>query len=119
MLSRPFSPIEIKVQHLRDYVGKWLQFQSLWDLETDYVFNRFGEDLAHWQQESSLHVRYVQDASGMCAIDYEQVQVLANAKYDSWQQDILSRFGVKLGNPMKEMHASILKASNELEHHLY
>ena len=41
-----------------------------------------------------------------------------NAKYDSWQQDILSRFGVKLGNAMKEMHASILKAWNDLEHHL-
>lgn len=40
-----------------------------------------------------------------------------NAKYDAWQRDILSRFGVKLGNAMKEMHASILKARNELEHH--
>ena len=84
MLSRDcFSLIEIKVQHLRDYVGKWLQFQSLWDLEADYVFNRFGEDLAHWQQESPLHVRYVQDAFGVCAIDYSQVQALANAKYGS------------------------------------
>lgn len=40
-----------------------------------------------------------------------------NAKYDSWQRDILSRFGAKLGNAMKEMHASILRAMNELEHH--
>jgi hypothetical protein len=39
------------------------------------------------------------------------------AKYDSWQQYILSRFGVKFGNAMKEMHVSILKARNELEHH--
>ena len=68
-------------------------------------------------QESPLHVRYVQDAFGVCAIDYEQVQARVNAKYDSWQQDILSRFGVKLGNAMKKMHASILKARNELEHH--
>ncbi|KIM83063.1 hypothetical protein PILCRDRAFT_7489 [Piloderma croceum F 1598] len=44
-LKRPFSVIEIKVQHLRDYVAKWLQFQSLWDLEAKYVFNRLGEDL--------------------------------------------------------------------------
>jgi hypothetical protein len=50
-------------------------------------------------------------------IDYEQVQARVNAKYDSWQRDILSRFGVKLGNAMKEMHASILKARNDLEHH--
>jgi len=45
------------------------------------------------------------------------VQARVNAKYDSWQRDILSRFGVKLGNAMKEMHASISKARNDLEHH--
>ena len=39
-----------------------------------------------------------------------------NAKYDAWQRDILSRFGVKLGNAMKEMHAAITKARHELEH---
>ena len=41
----------------------------------------------------------------------------ANAKYDAWQRGILSRFGVKLGNAMKEMHASILKAWNDIAHH--
>jgi hypothetical protein len=50
-------------------------------------------------------------------IDYEQVQARVNSKYDSWQRDILSQFGVKLGNAMKEMHGSILKARNELENH--
>jgi hypothetical protein len=49
----------------------------------------------------------------VCAIDYERVQARVNAKYDSWQQDILSRFGVKLGNAIQEMHASILKARND------
>lgn len=53
---------------------------------------------------------------GVCVIDYDQVQSRVNAKYDSWQRDILSRFGVKLGNAMKETHALILKARNELEH---
>jgi len=39
-----------------------------------------------------------------------------NAKHDAWQQNILSRFGVKLGNAMKELHAPILKAHDDLEH---
>src|ERR1700735_4036710 len=43
-LEQPFSLIEIKVQQLRDYFGKWLQFQSLWDLEAEYVFNRLRSD---------------------------------------------------------------------------
>ena len=39
-----------------------------------------------------------------------------NATCEAWQRDILSRFGVKLGNTMKEMHMSILKARNNLTH---
>ena len=116
--------IETKVQQLKEYVAKWLQFQSLWDLEAEYVFNRLGEDLSHWQQllteikkaRSTFDTSETSKSFGVCVIDYEQVQARVNAKYDSWQRDILSRFGVKLGNAMKEMHASILKARNELEH---
>ena len=112
------------MQSLKDYVAKWLQFQSLWDLEAEYVFSRFGEDLAHWQQllteikkaRSTFDTYETSKSFGVCVIDYEQVQARVNAKYDSWQRDILSKFGVKLGNAMKEMHASILKARNELEH---
>ncbi|THG97891.1 hypothetical protein EW026_g4197 [Hermanssonia centrifuga] len=123
-LERPFALIENKVQQLKDYVAKWLQFQSLWDLEAEYVFNRLGEDLGHWQQllteikkaRSTFDTSDTQKSFGVCVIDYEQVQARVNAKYDAWQRDILSRFGVKLGNAMKEMHASILKARNELEH---
>lgn len=125
VLRRPFSLVESKVQELTDYVAKWLQFQSLWDLEAEYVFNRLGDSLAHWQQllteikkaRATFDTSETQKSFGVCVIDYEQVQARVNAKYDSWQRDILSRFGVKLGNVMKEMHASILKARNDLEHH--
>jgi dynein heavy chain 1 len=124
-LQRPFALIEIKVQQLKDYVAKWLQFQSLWDLEAEYVFNRLGDSLAHWQQllteikrtRATFDTTETQKEFGVCVVDYEQVQARVNAKYDAWQRDILSRFGVKLGNAMKEMHASILKARNDLEHH--
>lgn len=44
-----------------------------------------------------------------CVVDYEQA--LVNTKDDGWQRDILSRFGAKLGNAMKEVHTSIIKAS--------
>ncbi|KAI6118603.1 dynein heavy chain, N-terminal region 1-domain-containing protein [Pisolithus croceorrhizus] len=124
-LERPFALIELKVQQLKDYVAKWLQFQSLWDLEAEYVFNRLGDSLAHWQQllteikktRSTFDTSETQRSFGVCIVDYEQVQARVNAKYDAWQRDTLSRFGVKLGNAMKEMHAAILKARNELEHH--
>jgi len=123
-LERPFSLIENKVQQLKDYVAKWLQFQSLWDLEAEYVFNRLGDSLALWQQllteikkaRTTFDTSETQKSFGVCVIDYEQVQSRVNAKYDAWQRDILSRFGVKLGNSMKELHATILKARTDLEH---
>ncbi|KXN85412.1 Dynein heavy chain, cytoplasmic [Leucoagaricus sp. SymC.cos] len=124
-LEKPFLLIESKIQQLKDYVAKWLQFQSLWDLEPEYVFNRLGDSLSHWQQllieikkaRSTFDTSETSKSFGsVCVIDYEQVQSRVNAKYDSWQKDILGRFGVKLGNAMKEMHAQILKARNELEH---
>lgn len=123
-LERPFALIEDKVQQLKEYVAKWLQFQSLWDLEAEYVFNRLGDSLALWQQllteikkaRSTFDTSDTQKTFGVCVIDYEQVQARVNAKYDAWQRDILSRFGVKLGNAMKDMHAAILKARNDLEH---
>jgi dynein heavy chain 1 len=97
----------------------------LWDLEAEYVFNRLGDSLANWQQllteikkaRSTFDTSDTQKSFGVCVIDYEQVQARVNSKYDAWQRDILSRFGVKLGNAMKEMHAAILKARNDLEHH--
>lgn len=81
-LQRPFALIETKIQHLTDYVGKWLQFQSLWDLETEYVFNRLGDSLANWQQllteikkaRATFDTSDTQKSFGVCVIDYEQVQ---------------------------------------------
>ncbi|KAE9394324.1 dynein heavy chain protein 2 [Gymnopus androsaceus JB14] len=117
-LQRPFALIEAKVQQLREYVAKWFQFQSLLGPRSRI------HSLAHWQQllteikkaRSTFDTSETQKSFGICAIDYEQVQARVNAKYDAWQRDILTRFGVKLGNAMKEMHASILKARNDLEH---
>lgn len=107
------------------YVNKWLEFQALWDLESEYVYNRLGDSLNDWQQLLSeiRKTRSTFDTSeshhdmGIAVVNYEQVQAKVNAKYDAWQRDILSRFGGKLGAAMKDTHAAILKARHELEHH--
>jgi hypothetical protein len=123
-LQRPFALVEGKVQQLKEYVGKWLQFQSLWDLEAEYVFGRLGDSLAAWQQllteikktRATFDTTEAQKSFGVCVVEFEQVQSRVNQKYDSWQKDILNRFGAKLAGAMKDMHAQILKARNELEH---
>lgn len=107
------------------YVDKWLEFQALWDLESEYVYNRLGDSLKEWQQ-LLLEIRRTRstfDTSesfhdmGVAVINYEQVQSKVNAKYDTWQRDILSRFGTKLGSAIRETHTDVLKARHDLERH--
>lgn len=124
-LERPFALVEAKLRQIGAYVGKWLQFQSLWDLESEYVYGQLGDSLASWQQllleirktRSTFDNSETQRSFGVAIINYEQVQSKVNAKYDTWQRDILSRFGGKLATSMKETHAAILKARHDLEHH--
>lgn len=124
-LEKPFTLIEQKLSEVGQYVEKWLQFQSLWDLESEHVYARLGDSLGSWQQllseirktRSTFDNSDTQRSFGIAIIDYEQVQSKVNAKYDTWQRDILNRFGTKLGQAMREVHAAILKARNELEQH--
>ncbi|KAM0751755.1 hypothetical protein T439DRAFT_218203 [Meredithblackwellia eburnea MCA 4105] len=124
-LERPFALVEDKIAQISSYVNKWLQFQSLWDLESEYVYSRLGDSLSSWQQllleirktRSTFDNSETQRSFGVAIINYDQVQSKVNAKYDTWQRDILGRFGGKLAINMKETHAAILKARQDLEHH--
>lgn len=117
--------MEAKLSEITLYVAKWLQFQSLWDLEADYVYAQLGDSLSSWQQllleirktRSTFDNSDIQRSFGVAIINYQQVQTKVNAKYDTWQKDILGRFGVKLGVAIKDTHSTILKARHDLEHH--
>ncbi|KAI8444810.1 hypothetical protein BY996DRAFT_6425243 [Phakopsora pachyrhizi] len=53
MIWRAFkSHIDLlkKVNEISGYVSKWLQFQSLWYLEADYLYSQLGKSLSAWQQ---------------------------------------------------------------------
>ncbi|EGF98536.1 uncharacterized protein MELLADRAFT_113473 [Melampsora larici-populina 98AG31] len=124
-LQRPYALIKEKGKEISRYLCKWLQFQSLWDLEADYPYGRLGESLSAWQQALSKiqKTRSTFDNSeclqdfGVCVIHYEQVQAKVDAKYDMLQKDVLVRFGAKLGAVMRDTHTVITKSRHDLEHH--
>ncbi|WWC91126.1 uncharacterized protein L201_006067 [Kwoniella dendrophila CBS 6074] len=122
-LEKPLSLIEDKVQTVSAYVDKWLQFQSLWDLEADSVYNRLGDSLSDWgqlisdirQARTTFDTTDTKKEFGVCIIDYANAQSKVNAKYDSWQRELLTRYGNKLGSSIKETYSSILKSRTDLE----
>lgn len=122
-LVEVYSVVESRIQDISDYVEKWLQFQSLWDLQSSQVYDALGDDLSQWLQllqeirksRTTFDTSEVGKSFGSVRIDYEQVQTRVNAKYDQWQHDILLKFGAKLGGRMAEVHAEIKSARDELE----
>ncbi|CAG8466762.1 5969_t:CDS:10, partial [Racocetra fulgida] len=122
-LEKAYEVIEAKLKEVSEYVNKWLQFQSLWDLEPNHIYDRLGDDLNKWKQilseikksRTTFDNSEVERSFGFIAVNYEQAQTRVNAKYDQWQRDVLAKFGMKLGDCMKEFHADVSNSRKELE----
>ncbi|GME34113.1 ATPase AAA+ type core [Neofusicoccum parvum] len=122
-LTRVYGAIEDKIREISVYVDDWLRFQSLWDLKSDQVYDILGDELRKWLQllqdirktRSTFDTSDVSRTFGNVTIDYEQVQMKVNAKYDQWQHEILVKFAARLGARMAEVYAEIEKARKDLE----
>ncbi|KKK21233.1 dynein heavy chain [Aspergillus ochraceoroseus] len=122
-LNHVYNAIETRLKEVSEYVDKWLQFQSLWDLQSEQVYDILGDDLSQWLQllqeirksRATFDTSEVSRSFGNIRIDYEQVQTRVNAKYDQWQHEMLLKFGSKLGNRMREVHLEIATARRDLE----
>ncbi|KAI0014906.1 cytoplasmic dynein heavy chain [Xylariomycetidae sp. FL0641] len=123
ILGRVYDAVEKKLQGISEYVGKWLQFQSLWDLQSEQVYELLGDELPKWLQllqeirksRATFDNNEVSRVFGHTTIDYGQVQDKVNAKYDQWQHEILMKFAGRLGTRMREVNAEIEKAKRDLE----
>ncbi|KAJ6102543.1 hypothetical protein N7486_004970 [Penicillium sp. IBT 16267x] len=122
-LNQVYGAVESRLKDVSEYVDKWLQFQSLWDLQSEQVYDILGDDLSQWLQllqeirksRATFDTSEVSRSFGNIRIDYEQVQTKVNAKYDQWQHEILQKFGAKLGGRMREVHSEIAAARRDLE----
>lgn len=122
-LSRVYVAMETKLRDINAYVDKWLQFQSLWDLQSEQVYEAIGEKLSSWLQllqdirktRQTFDTQEVSQSFGHITIDYEQVQTRVNTKYDQWQHDILLKFASRLGTRMRDVYADMDKTRRDLE----
>ncbi|QPG94731.1 Dynein heavy chain cytoplasmic [Epichloe festucae Fl1] len=123
MLHRVYVSVEKKLQEIGAYVDKWLQFQSLWDLQSEQVYDMLGDHLPRWLEclqdirkvRTTFDTQEVSRSFGHITVDYDQVQTKVNAKYDQWQHEILMKFASRLSNRMRDVNAEIEKARKQLE----
>ncbi|PNJ26279.1 DYNC1H1 isoform 3 [Pongo abelii] len=124
-LEESYSAVMGIVSEVEQYVKVWLQYQCLWDMQAENIYNRLGEDLNKWQAllvqirkaRGTFDNAETKKEFGPVVIDYGKVQSKVNLKYDSWHKEVLSKFGQMLGSNMTEFHSQISKSRQELEQH--
>ncbi|XP_034530779.1 cytoplasmic dynein 1 heavy chain 1 [Notolabrus celidotus] len=124
-LEEAYNAVEDIVNEVEQYVKVWLQYQCLWDMQAENIYNRLGEDLTKWQAllvqirkaRGTFDNAETRKEFGPVVIDYGKVQSKVNLKYDSWHKEVLSKFGQMLGQNMQDFHAQISKSRQELEQH--
>ncbi|CAG8537602.1 36677_t:CDS:10 [Gigaspora margarita] len=122
-LEKAYDVIEVKLKEASEHINKWFQFQSLWDLEPNYIYDSLGNDLNKWKQILSeikksrtlFDNSEVEHSFGCIIVNYEQIQNKINARYDHLQLDVLNKFGIKLGSSMREFYSKVSNFRNELE----
>ncbi|XP_018619664.2 cytoplasmic dynein 1 heavy chain 1 isoform X1 [Scleropages formosus] len=124
-LEEAYNAVMEIVNEVEQYVKVWLQYQCLWDMQAENIYNRLGEDLNKWQAllvqirkaRGTFDNAETRKEFGPVIIDYGKVQSKVNLKYDSWHKEVLSKFGQMLGNNMQDFHSQISKSRQELEQH--
>lgn len=122
-LEASYRAVDLKIDEMSTYLEEWYRYQSLWDLQVNHVQESLGEDLALWHQliqeirlaRSTFDTSDVRKTFGFVTFNYEQVQSKITQKYDQWQTEITSRFGLILGNRMREVFAELKRARHDLE----
>lgn len=122
-LSAAYLAIDQKLDTMALYVEEWLKYQSLWDLQSEQLYDALSDDLGQWHQllqeirqaRSTFDTSEVRKVMGNVTFDYEQVQAKITQKYDQWQQETTSKFGGSLGNRMREVSTDLGHSRAELE----
>jgi len=122
-LRSAYVAIDNRCIEIQDYVDQWLQYQSLWDLQSDVIHQQLSDDLASWVQllqeirrmRETFDTRATKKIFHHALVDYEQVQLKVNAKYDQWQQELTSQFASRLSNKCIDVFMDIQRSRKELE----
>ncbi|QDS73112.1 Dynein heavy chain, cytoplasmic [Venturia effusa] len=117
------SAIRQKLVVVSEYVDRWLQFQSLWDLRSDQVAEELQDDLSKWLQilHEMINDRNTFDTSelskdfGHIVIMYAGLHTRVISRYDQLQLEIRLKFAQILGGRMNLIFSEISSARKSLE----
>ena len=93
------------MKRVSEYVDQWTQYQSLWDLQPEMLYEKLTTDLDSWMQvlvdikkaRGQVDTQESEHEIFPFVVDYTRVQTKVSVKYDYWQREVMAKFGAALG----------------------
>lgn len=121
-LCNAYEVIDTKFAAASTYVNEWYQFQSLWDLEPDFVVKHLGESLPSWievlrdiQRSRALLDREEVQHFSLVRIDCTPLYHQMELKYDNWQSELIRQFADKWVSKLDELCSDFSQKRIHLE----
>ncbi|VDK17416.1 unnamed protein product [Anisakis simplex] len=123
ILEQAYTAVEKVIKEVAEYVGEWLRYQALWDLQPDLLYERLSNDVSKWMKtlveirksRSTFDTQETRKEIFPVVVDYAKVQSKVSLKYDYWHREILQKFGTSVGQEMQTFFSEISKWRHELE----
>eukprot|EP00043_Microstomoeca_roanoka_P020037 m.234910 g.234910 ORF g.234910 m.234910 type:complete len:4574 (+) comp17091_c0_seq1:164-13885(+) len=122
-LMGAYTAIEKRVAAVDEYVKVWIQYQALWDMQTDSIVTALGDDLQMWNQllvdikkaRRTFDTAETSKYFGPVEVDYAQVQARVIMKYDALHREMLNKFGTKMADKMRRFFENVIESRQGLE----
>ncbi|RHY29832.1 hypothetical protein DYB32_004823 [Aphanomyces invadans] len=125
LLVQAYDTLLHNLYAMDQYVLTWLQYQALWDMDSQRVIAKVGNDIGQWQQllveikEERTKFDTVSHTKrfGPIVVNFQQVQAQVNVKYDVWHTEFLTYFGDMLSNQICAFYTEVSTKRTQLEQH--
>ncbi|KAG5186150.1 dynein heavy chain [Tribonema minus] len=122
-LAAAYEAVEAQVAGAARYAARWLQYQSLWELTPQSLYDRVGDDLAAWQRllADAAAARAAIEGSdrgaafGPLRVDCAAAQAVVGHRHDAWTQDLRARFAALLGEEARALRGALAADKARLE----
>lgn len=121
VLESCYEAIDAKYDQLEKYTKNWLQYEALFDMSTEDILSRLGDDLGKWEQllieikKGKVDAGGTTKSFGPVQVDFAQAQVRINMKYDALHKDVQLRFGERVNSDIKAFYLDLEEAREKLE----
>ncbi|CAB3408082.1 unnamed protein product [Caenorhabditis bovis] len=122
-LNKAYDCVTGIMSDMEEYLAEWLNYQSLWILQAEQLFEMLGTNLSKWIKTlmelrkgrlvfDTLETR---KAIFPVVIEYGKVQSKILFKYDCWHKEMLVKFGSVVAEEMQKFYNCVSKWRNTLE----